>query len=316
MYNFVMEKYWILLAFGSCIFAGATSILAKIGINNVDSHFATAIRTCVVAAIACIFAAALGQFDQIGEISQRSYILLILSGLATGGSWMCYFYALKNADASKVAPIDKSSTILAILLATIIFPDEPFNEVTVVGLVGIAMGTVMMLGLPRKAINEDMNKARVVEISDEEKRAKKKEFTGLIFALLSAIFAAFTSILAKLGMEDVPSQLGTALRTLVVLVLAWGLVLLNSKHKKEPYKMDKKSFLFLILSGITTGLSWVCYYAALKFGKASVVIPIDKLSIVITVLFAWIVLKEKPTLSSFVGLVLISAGTLTLVIGA
>lgn len=311
-----MEKYWILLAFGSCVFAGATSILAKIGINNVDSNFATAIRTCVVAAIACVFAAVLGQFSYITTISARSYILLALSGLATGGSWICYFYALKNADASKVAPIDKSSTILTILLATIIFPDETFNEITVVGIVGIAMGTVMMLGLPRKAIGEDMNKARPKELDAEEIKAKKTEFKGLIFALLSAVFAALTSILAKLGMEDVPSQLGTALRTFVVLILAWGIVLLNCKSKKISYKVDKKSLIFLVLSGITTGLSWICYYAALKFGKASVVVPIDKLSIVITVLFAWIVLKEKPTLSSVVGLVLMTAGTLTLVLGA
>ena len=311
-----MEKYWILLAFGSCVFAGATSILAKIGINNVDSNFATAIRTCVVAAIACVFAAVLGQFSYITTISARSYILLALSGLATGGSWICYFYALKNADASKVAPIDKSSTILTILLATIIFPDETFNEITVVGIVGIAMGTVMMLGLPRKAIGEDMNKARPQELDAEEIKAKKTEFKGLIFALLSAVFAALTSILAKLGMEDVPSQLGTALRTFVVLILAWGIVLLNCKSKKISYKVDKKSLIFLVLSGITTGLSWICYYAALKFGKASVVVPIDKLSIVITVLFAWIVLKEKPTLSSVVGLVLMTAGTLTLVLGA
>lgn len=311
-----MEKYWILLAFGSCVFAGATSILAKIGINNVDSNFATAIRTCVVAAIACVFAAVLGQFSYITTISARSYILLALSGLATGGSWICYFYALKNADASKVAPIDKSSTILTILLATIIFPDETFNEITVVGIVGIAMGTVMMLGLPRKAIGEDMNKARPKELDSEEIKAKKTEFKGLIFALLSAVFAALTSILAKLGMEDVPSQLGTALRTFVVLILAWGIVLLNCKSKKISYKVDKKSLIFLVLSGITTGLSWICYYAALKFGKASIVVPIDKLSIVITVLFAWIVLKEKPTLSSVVGLVLMTAGTLTLVLGA
>lgn len=311
-----MEKYWILLAFGSCVFAGATSILAKIGINNVDSNFATAIRTCVVAAIACVFAAVLGQFSYITTISARSYILLALSGLATGGSWICYFYALKNADASKVAPIDKSSTILTILLATIIFPDETFNEITVVGIVGIAMGTVMMLGLPRKAIGEDMNKARPQELDAEEIKAKKTEFKGLIFALLSAVFAALTSILAKLGMEDVPSQLGTALRTFVVLILAWGIVILNCKSKKISYKVDKKSLIFLVLSGITTGLSWICYYAALKFGKASVVVPIDKLSIVITVLFAWIVLKEKPTLSSVVGLVLMTAGTLTLVLGA
>lgn len=311
-----MEKYWILLAFGSCVFAGATSILAKIGINNVDSNFATAIRTCVVAAIACVFAAVLGQFSYITTISARSYILLALSGLATGGSWICYFYALKNADASKVAPIDKSSTILTILFATIIFPDETFNEITVVGIVGIAMGTVMMLGLPRKAIGEDMNKARPQELDAEEIKAKKTEFKGLIFALLSAVFAALTSILAKLGMEDVPSQLGTALRTFVVLILAWGIVLLNCKSKKISYKVDKKSLIFLVLSGITTGLSWICYYAALKFGKASVVVPIDKLSIVITVLFAWIVLKEKPTLSSVVGLVLMTAGTLALVLGA
>lgn len=311
-----MEKYWILLAFGSCVFAGATSILAKIGIDNVDSNFATAIRTCVVAAIACVFAAVLGQFSYITTISAKSYILLALSGLATGGSWICYFYALKNADASKVAPIDKSSTILTILLATIIFPDETFNEITVVGIVGIAMGTVMMLGLPRKAIGEDMNKARPQELDAEEIKAKKTEFKGLIFALLSAVFAALTSILAKLGMEDVPSQLGTALRTFVVLILAWGIVLLNCKSKKTSYKVDKKSLIFLVLSGITTGLSWICYYAALKFGKASVVVPIDKLSIVITVLFAWIVLKEKPTLSSVVGLVLMTAGTLALVLGA
>lgn len=311
-----MEKYWILLAFGSCVFAGATSILAKIGINNVDSNFATAIRTCVVAAIACVFAAVLGQFSYITTISAKSYILLALSGLATGGSWICYFYALKNADASKVAPIDKSSTILTILFATIIFPDETFDEITVVGIVGIAMGTVMMLGLPRKAIGEDMNKARPKELDAEEIKAKKTEFKGLIFAFLSAVFAALTSILAKLGMEDVPSQLGTALRTFVVLILAWGIVLLNCKNKKVSYKLDKKSLIFLVLSGITTGLSWICYYASLKFGKASVVVPIDKLSIVITVLFAWIVLKEKPTLSSVVGLVLMTAGTLTLVLGA
>ena len=311
-----MGKYWMLLAFGSCVFAGATSILAKIGISDIDSHLATAIRTCVVAAIACAFAAALGQLPYIKTISPKSYILIALSGLATGGSWICYFYALKNADASKVAPIDKSSTIITILLATIIFPDETFNEITVVGIVGIAMGTVMMLGLPRKAIDVDMNKGQKNTFSEEEIKEKKKELKGLIFALLSAVFAAGTSILAKLGMEDVPSQLGTFLRTLVVLVLAWGLVLLNGRNKNVSYKIEKKSLLFLVLSGITTGLSWICYYAALKFGKASVVVPIDKLSIVITVLFAWIVLKEKPSLSSFVGLVLITVGTLTLVLGS
>lgn len=326
-----MENYWVILAFASAVFAGITSILAKIGIKEVNSHLATAVRTIVVAVIAWLFALFLGQTGSLASISTRSYIFLALSGLATGGSWICYFRALQLAEASKVAPIDKSSTIITMILAVLIFPQETFNEVMVIGIVGIAMGTIMMLGLPRKAMAKNVKKEEInneqltketttvdntlqQNVINEGETKVKKDYRWLIYAIMSALLASLVSILAKLGMEDVPSQLGTALRTMVVLVLAWGIVL--SQVKKISFKIDKKSLLFLILSGLTTGLSWICYYTALKYGKASVVVPIDKLSIVITVIFAWTVLKEKPTMSSVIGLILIVAGTLALVIPA
>ncbi|WP_342985164.1 EamA family transporter [Clostridium saudiense] len=285
---------WILYAFGSAFFAGATSILAKIGVKDIDSHVATAIRTIVVLIFSWIMVFIVGSQGTIGNISGKALTFLILSGFATGASWLCYFKALQLGDVNKVVPIDKSSTILTMVLA-FIFLGENITINMVVGMIGIGIGTYLMI----------QKKESI------EKVVKGKAW--LVYALLSAIFASLTSILGKVGIENVESNLGTAIRTIVVLIMAW-IIVFATKKQSDVKKIDKKSLLFLILSGIATGASWLCYYKALQDGLASIVVPIDKLSILVTILFAYVFLKEKLSKKSIVGLVLIVVGTLILLI--
>nr|WP_302646867.1 EamA family transporter [uncultured Clostridium sp.] len=285
---------WILYAFGSALFAGATSILAKIGIEEVDSHLATALRTIVVLVFSWLMVFIVGSQNQLTAISIKSYIFLILSGMATGASWLCYFKALQLGDVNKVVPIDKSSTILTMILA-FVFLKEDITIPMISGMIAIGIGTYLM----------------IQKKEEEQKQVKNKIW--LIYAVLSAVFASLTSILAKVGIENVESNLGTAIRTIVVLIMAWIIVFLQKKHGQVK-NISKKSFVFIGLSGIATGASWICYYKALHDGLASIVVPIDKLSILVTVAFAYIFLREKLSRSSMVGLILITVGTLSLLI--
>lgn len=283
---------WIVLAFLSALFAGLTSILAKCGIRRTDSIVATAIRTVVVLIMAFCMTLIVGSTGQITSISPKSWIFLVLSGIATGGSWLCYFKALQLGDVNKVVPIDKSSTVLTIIFAAV-FLREPVSWLGWLCVVGIAVGTYLMI----------------------EKKARTggaKSRAWLIYAALSAVFAALTSILGKIGIENVESNLGTTVRTAVVLLAAWGMVLVTKKGSQLK-TIPKKELVFICLSGLATGGSWLCYYKALKDGLASIVVPIDKLSILVTVAFSYMVFREKLTLKSAIGLLLIVAGTLGMV---
>ena len=280
---------WLFFALGSAFFAGITAVLAKIGIENVNSTLATALRTVVVLAFSWLMVFVVGSQGGIAQISGTTLLFLVLSGLSTGASWLCYFKALQLGDVNKVAPIDKSSTVLTILLA-FIFLGEPVSIPQALGVVGIGVGTLLMIAKK--------------EVEDGKPHSK----AWLVYAFLSAVFASLTSIFGKIGVENVESNLGTAIRTIVVLVMAWVMVFVTGEQKGIR-SIGKKSWVFLFLSGITTGLSWLCYYRALQDGPASVMVPIDKLSILVTIVFSWIVLKEKLTPKAAVGLVLILAGT-------
>ncbi|MDD3228966.1 MAG: EamA family transporter [Oscillospiraceae bacterium] len=283
---------WLLYAFGSAFFAGITSILAKIGVKNTDSNLATALRTIIVLLFSWLMVFIVGSQHTIGTISAHSLIFLILSGGATGASWLYYFKALQLGDVNKVSPIDKSSTILTILLAFLLLGEAP-TVCMGFGIVLLVAGTYLMIQR-RKSASSDI-----------------KSKSWLFYAILSAVFAALTSILGKIGIQGVESNLGTAIRTIVVLVMAWGIVLFQKKHVLLK-SIDKKNWIFIALSGLATGLSWLCYYRALQEGKASVVVPIDKLSIVVTIAFSYLFLKERLTKKAFCGLLLVIAGTILL----
>lgn len=289
---------WVLYAFGSAFFAGLTSILAKCGIKKADSNVATAIRTIVVLIFSWIMVFVVGAQGQIMDVSAKAWIFLILSGIATGASWLCYFRALQIGDVNRVVPIDKSSTILTIILAFIFFREE-ISALKLVCVVLITIGTYMMI--TKK------------EISQDEQDKTKGSHGWLFYAVLSAVFASLTSILGKVGIEEINSNLGTAIRTAVVLIMAWIVVFVTGKQHTIKH-IEKNELGFICLSGLATGSSWLCYYKALQDGLASVVVPIDKLSIVVTIAFSYIVFKERLTIKSFAGLVLIIAGTLLMLV--
>lgn len=290
---------WILLAFASAFFAGLTSILAKCGIKRTPSETATAIRTGVVLVFAWIMVFIVGSQSTITDISVKSWVFLILSGLATGGSWLCYFRALSLGDVNKVVPIDKSSTVLTMLLAFILFPDtEKLTAVKAVAMVLIAVGTYMMIEKKKQEAN-----------GAEGKRSN----SYLIWALASALFASLTSILGKMGIDGVESNLGTAIRTAVVLLMAWTVVLVTGKAGTVK-AIPRRELGFICLSGLATGASWLCFYRALQDGLASVVVPIDKLSILVSIGFSRVVFKERLSRKAAVGLAIIVVGTLMMVI--
>lgn len=285
---------WIVFAFGSAIFAGLTAILAKCGIKQTDSTVATAVRTIVVLIFSWIMVFIVGSQSGIGSISVRSWIFLILSGLATGASWLCYFKALQLGDINKVVPIDKSSVVITILMA-FVFLHEQISIAKAAGVVLVGAGTFLMI--EKKDVTE-------------KKPAKK---SWILYAAGSAVFASLTSILGKIGISEVESNLGTAIRTVVVLIMAWVMVFVTKKADTVK-SIPKKELIFIGLSGLATGGSWLCYYKALQDGAASVVVPIDKLSIVVTVVFSYIVFKEKLSKKGLAGLLIIVAGTLIMLI--
>lgn len=287
---------WLLMAVLSAIFAGLTAILAKCGIKKTDSDVATAIRTIVVLGFSWLMVFVVGSAGSITEISGKSLLFLVLSGLCTGGSWLCYFKALSMANVNKVVPIDKSSTILTVLLAILIFGETKNLPVKLVGTVLIAVGIFLMIEKKDAAVQEE-----------------KKGW--MLYAVLSAVFAAGTSILAKVGITGVESNLGTAIRTCVVLLMAWLVVFVKGKQRSVR-GIDGKELAFICLSGLATGGSWLCYYYAIQNGVVSVVVPIDKLSILVTIAFSGLFLKEKLKAKAAAGLLLMVAGTLAMAIFA
>lgn len=280
---------WLGFALGSAFFAGITAVLAKVGMKNVNSTLATAIRTVVVLIFSWWMVFLVGSQAEITRLSGRTLFYLVLSGLSTGASWLCYFQALQLGDVNKVAPIDKSSTVLTILLAFLLL-GEPVSAPQIVGVLGIGIGTLLM-------------------ISRKETDAEgKPDGRWLLFACLSALFASLTSIFGKIGVEGVESNLGTAIRTVVVLGMAWLMVFVTGQQKGIR-RIGRRDWLFLLLSGLSTGLSWLCYYRALQDGPASVVVPVDKLSILVTIVFSRLILHEKLSRRAAVGLALLVLGT-------
>jgi len=283
---------WLIMAVLSAFFAGLTAVLAKCGIKKTDSDLATALRTIIVLIFSWIMVFIVGSADTIMQISTKSLIFLILSGLATGASWICYFKALSVGDINKVVPVDKSSTILSVLLAIIIFKETNNLPVKLLATSMLAIGILLMI---------------------EKKNSEKQENGSLWlpYAAGSAVFAALTSILAKVGISGVESNLGTAIRTLVILVMAWAIVFAKGKQVQVK-SIDKKELLFIALSGLATGASWLCYYYAIQNGIVSVVVPIDKMSILISVAFSYIVFNEKLSKKAIFGLLLMLCGTLAM----
>lgn len=285
---------WIVSAVLSALFAGLTSIFAKCGIKKTDSDVATALRTTVVLLFSWIMVFVVGSQNQISSISARSFLFLILSGAATGASWLCYFKALSCGDVNKVVPIDKSSTVISVLLAIFLLGETDNLAVKLIATAFISVGIFLM-----------------VEKKKTEQKQEKRQWA--LFASLSAVFAALTSILAKIGIDGVESNLATAVRTCVVLVMAWLIVLIKG-NRNQVKNIDKKELAFIIISGVLTGASWLFYYSAIKHGKVSVVVPIDKLSIIVSIAFSYIAFKEKLSKKAFIGLALMVSGTLIMAI--
>ena len=284
---------WVIFAFLSAFFAGITSILAKCGIRKTDSNVSTFIRTIIVLLFSLLMVMIVGSFPTLKNLSAKTILFLVLSGLSTGASWLCYFRALQKGNINKVVPIDKSSTVLTIILATI-FLGESITLYKTLGIIAIGLGTLMM-----------------IEKKDTENKIEEKGW--LFYAILSAVFASLTSILGKVGIEGVESNLGTAIRTVVVIVMSFVMVSVTGKVK-DIKRIDKKELAFILLSGLSTGASWLFYYRALQDGEASIVVPIDKLSILVTIAFSYFVFKEKLGKKALIGLILIVVGTLVLLI--
>lgn len=284
---------WLFYAAGSAFFAGVTSILAKCGIRKTDSAVATAVRTVVVLIFSWIMVLISGSLDQITSISGYTFLFLVLSGAATGASWLCYFKALQTGDVNKVVPIDKSSTVLTIILA-LIFLHEGISFPKAVAVIVIAAGIMLM-----------------IERKDVEETKTTGKGRWLLYAAGSAFFASLTAILGKIGISGVESNLGTAIRTCVVLVMAWGMVFVTGKQR-EVTQIGKKEMGFICLSGVATGASWLCYYRALQEGPASIVAPVDKLSVLVTVVFSYFVFGEKLGKKEALGLALLTGGTVAM----
>ena len=283
---------WLAYACGSAFFAGICAILAKVGIKRTDSTLATAIRTIVVLIFAWMMVVITNCQSAITQLNFHTMLYLILSGLATGASWLCYFKALQLGDVNKVTPIDKSSTVLTIILGVVIL-GETWDRNKIIAAIAIAVGTLLM-------------------VTKQKTSRASKSGQWLIYAILSAVFASLTAILSKIGIQDVPSNLGTAIRTTVVLVMAWMMVFVGKKQKQMK-TITFHDVMYIALSGIATGISWMFYYRALQLGEAGMVVPIDKLSILVTILFSSVFLNEKLSKKAFFGLILLVGGTLLLV---
>ena len=287
---------WLLYAIASSFFAGITAILVKIGVENTNSNLLTALRTIVVLIFSWIMVFVVGSQGTIGDVSAKTLIFLCASGITTGASWICYFHALQIGNVNVVVPIDKSSVVLTIFLG-VIFLGEEMNLVKFICVAGIAVGTYLMIEKKKVSVEE----------------GQKKSKGAIFYAFMSALFASLTALLSKIGIVGIESNLGTAIRTIIVLIMAWIIVFYTGDYKGIR-NISKKSWTFIVLSGIATGLSWLCYYRALQDGPISVVLPIDKLSTLVSIAFAYIVFKERLTKESGLGLALIVAGTLGMVV--
>lgn len=287
---------WLLYAIASSFFAGITAILVKIGVENTNSNLLTALRTIVVLIFSWIMVFVVGSQGTIGDVSAKTLIFLCASGITTGASWICYFHALQIGNVNVVVPIDKSSVVLTIFLG-VIFLGEEMNLVKFICVAGIAVGTYLMIEKKKVSVEE----------------GQKKSKGAIFYAFMSALFASLTALLSKIGIVGIESNLGTAIRTIIVLIMAWIIVFYTGDYKGIR-NISKKSWTFIVLSGIATGLSWLCYYRALQDGPISVVLPIDKLSTLVSIAFAYIVFKERLTKKSGLGLALIVAGTLGMVV--
>lgn len=285
---------WIIMSLMSAFFAGITSILAKCGIRKTGSNVAMAIRTIIILIFSLLIVIISGAFDSFYNITSRSLIFLLLSGVVTGLSWIFYFKALSIGDLNKVVVIDKSSIVLSILFAIVLFKETDKLLIKLIGIVFILIGTIIMI--ERKQMNRD-----------------KKNNIYIIYAIISAFFASLTSILGKIGINNIDSNFGTLIRTFVILIISW-IIIFSTKEYKNIHKIDKRELTFISLSGISTGASWLCYYYAIKNGIVSLVIPIDKLSIVVSIVFSCIFLKEKLNKLSFIGLIFIVFGTIIMTI--
>lgn len=311
---------WILYACGSAVFAGVTSILAKCGIRKTNSNVATAIRTIIVLLFSWIMVFVTGAQGGLADLTPKALLFLALSGLATGASWLCYFRALQLGDVSRVAPVDKSSIILTILLAFVIF-HETVSLFKVLGMVMIGAGTFLMI--QRTKIPVSNHRTNPLRSTAAGRKASEPQIAStsavrashrwLFYAVLSAVFASLTSILAKIGIAGIDSNLGTAIRTCVVLVMAW-VVVFATKKQDALRTIPHSELLFICLSGLATGASWLCYYRALQDGPASIVVPIDKLSILVTVAFSCVFLHERLSKRGAAGLALVTAGTLLMLL--
>lgn len=285
------DNMWLIFAAASALFAGLTSIFAKCGIRQTDSTVATAIRTVVVLLFAWLMVFIKGSQGGIGSLSSKTWLFLFLSGMATGASWLCYFKALQLGDVNKVVPIDKSSTVLTILLAALLLA-EPLSLSGIAAVIFIGAGTLLM-------------------IEHKAATARAEGNAWLLYAVLSAVFAALTSIFGKIGIENVESNLGTAIRTVIVLFMAWLMVWAEGKTDKLRC-VPRSELFYIIISGFATGASWLCYYRALQDGLTGVVVAVDKLSIIVSVAFAYFVFGERLSAKAAAGLFLIVAGTLIL----
>lgn len=301
---------WIFYAIGSSFFAGITAVLAKCGIRKTDSDVATAIRTIVVWLFSWLMVLITGTWSGITQIGGKTLLFLILSGLATGASWLCYFHALQKGDINKVVPIDKSSTVLTILLA-LIFLQEGLTWGKIAAAILIGAGTLLMISKAPSDGGNVSSRYSGNEAEPEENPQKSREW--LVYAVLSAVFASLTAILGKIGIAGIDSNLGTAIRTTVVLLMAWLMVFFAGKQR-EVKEIEKRELGFIVLSGLATGASWLCYYRALQDGPASAVVPIDKLSTLVTILFSRIVFHERLARKAAAGLCCILAGTILLAV--
>lgn len=286
-------QLWLVAAFASALFAGIVSILAKCGIKTIDSDVATAIRTCVVAVFTWVMVAVVGSAGTIGDISPKSWLFLALSGLATGGSWICYFKALSIGDVNKVVPIDKSSTLMAVILSIALFNETSDLGLRLAGTAVATVGTFLMI--EKKS-------------SDANGTSEREYRISIAYALAAAVFAALTSVLAKVGIEGVESNLATAIRTMFVLAMAWAIVAGKGKLGLVE-DANHRELAFLATSGLATGASWLCYYYAIQMGQVSVVVQVDKLSLLVSIAFAAIVFGERLSRRGGFGLALIVVGT-------
>ena len=290
---------WVTFAFGSAFFAGIVAILAKIGIRETPSNLATAIRTIVVLVFACVMVAAVGSAPGLMQIDGRTLVLLVLSGLATGASWLCYFRALQIGPVNPVVAVDKSSIVLTVLLGILIFGETTNLGLRLLGITAIGIGTYLMV--------------QWQPATGQARQGAQPRREWLVYAVLAAVFASLTTLLAKAGMTEVESNLGTAIRTVVVVVMAW-IVVFVTREQRFVGRIPRRDLVFLLLSGVATGASWLCFFRALQTGPVSVVVPIDKLSIVVTVVFSYLVFRERLSRIGGVGLLLIVAGTMVMLL--